>query len=686
MKITYRPEIDGLRSISVFAVIFYHAKFILFDHSFFKGGFIGVDIFFVISGYLITTLILKEIYETNRFSFKNFYERRIRRILPVLLFIMIITLIVGYFFLLPNPYSDLAKASISSVFFLSNFYFFLTQGRYGAESELLKPLVHTWSLSIEEQFYILFPIFLIIINKFFNKKLFIILLLVFLGSLLFSISFSKISFLANFYLLPSRIFELLFGSLLSYLQLNNKMQDYKSYKILDRVCPSLGIILIFYSFIFFDLDKISHPGFITLIPLVGVALIIWFSKKNEFVTKMLSNKNFVFFGLISYSLYLWHYPIFAYLRYVEVFNNYVWIKLLAITSTIVLSILSYYFIEKPFRNKNIISIKTLFVSILICLTILLSSSFYTFITQGIKNRFPSIILDLNNIPNEFEIPRKILKIKNAFRGPEIGNTILIGDSHAFQLGDTLNKSLVKINYKLSILGFNSRFFYLQNFDKFFAGDLDTEHQVRVTEINNFLKDHSNEVVIFNYQWKYKLENYEKYFNLVNIENYSVDERNKYLLKKKKYLIENLKLTFNNILNQGNTIIFVYPPAEMDFDPPRLINKEILKEGFSNKFVKKNKKDNNKKIKIFSVSYDDFKKETQEVFKILDSIVGPKVYRVYPHKYLCNTFVINRCVANSTKHLFYSDYHHLTFQGRRYIVNDIMEIIQNIEVDKKTTNK
>ena len=124
MKITYRPEIDGLRSISVFAVIFYHAKFILFDHSFFKGGFIGVDIFFVISGYLITTLILKEIYETNRFSFKNFYERRIRRILPVLLFIMIITLIVGYFFLLPNPYSDLAKASISSVFFLSNFYFF----------------------------------------------------------------------------------------------------------------------------------------------------------------------------------------------------------------------------------------------------------------------------------------------------------------------------------------------------------------------------------------------------------------------------------------------------------------------------------------------------------------------------------------------------------------------------------
>jgi len=165
VRITYRPEIDGLRTISVFAVIIYHANFILFGHSLFQGGFIGVDIFFVISGYLITTLILKEIYKTNQFSFKYFYERRIRRILPVLLFVTIITSIISYFILLPSSLIDFGKSILGVISFGSNFYFWITGSVYGEESELLKPLLHTWSLSIEEQFYILFPIFLIIIIK-----------------------------------------------------------------------------------------------------------------------------------------------------------------------------------------------------------------------------------------------------------------------------------------------------------------------------------------------------------------------------------------------------------------------------------------------------------------------------------------------------------------------------------------
>ena len=396
------------------------------------------------------------------------------------------------------------------------------------------------------------------------------------------------------------------------------------------------------------------------------------------------HKKFLYFLVISYSLYLWHYPIFAYLRYTEVFNNSIWIKLLAITLAIVLSVLSYYFIEKPFRNKNIISIKALIASILISIVILLSCSFYTLVTQGIKNRFPNIVLDLYNIPNEFEIPRKILKIKNAFRGPEKGHVVLIGDSHAFHLTDPIYKSLFKINYKFSSYGFISNFFYLQNFNKFYASSFDTKHKDTVAEINNFLKNYNNEIVIFNY-FLSGPGNVKKYFNLVDIKNLSKNYQNM-LIEKKKYLIENLKLTFSNILNQGNAIILIYPSATMDFDPPRLINKEILKKGLTKKFGDKSKKKNNKDIKIFSVSYDDFKKETKETFEILDSIVGPKVYRVYPHKYFCNTFVINRCVSNSSEHIFYSDNHHLTYQGQKYIVDDILKIIQNIEINKKTAYK
>ena len=152
----------------------------------------------------------------------------------------------------------------------------------------------------------------------------------------------------------SRIFELLIGSFLSYFELNNNTNKHKYYPILNKLFPILGLILIFYSIFFFNFTKIFHPSVISLIPLIGVSLIIVFSKKGELITKILSSKILVFFGLISYSLYLWHYPIFAFLRYIDVFNNSIQIKLLAILLTIILSIFSYYFIEKPFRNKKFI--------------------------------------------------------------------------------------------------------------------------------------------------------------------------------------------------------------------------------------------------------------------------------------------------------------------------------------------
>lgn len=221
MKLYYRPEINGLRAIAVFSVIFYHSNFVIFNKSLFSGGFLGVDIFFVISGYLITSIILKEIYITNNFSFINFYERRIRRIIPTLLFVMLCSLPFGYLILFREPIQDFYKSIISSIFFISNIYFYFTGEIYGEEHELYKPFLHTWSLSVEEQFYIIFPIFLIIIIKFFKKYLPILLGIGFLMSILFSQYSSIYHPHFNFYLIFSRGFELLLGSLLSYFELNN---------------------------------------------------------------------------------------------------------------------------------------------------------------------------------------------------------------------------------------------------------------------------------------------------------------------------------------------------------------------------------------------------------------------------------------------------------------------------------
>ncbi len=677
MKISYRPEIDGLRAVSVLAVIIYHANFVLFGHTLFQGGFIGVDIFFFISGYLITTLILKEIYKTKQFSFKYFYERRIRRIVPVLLFVTIIMSIISYFILLPSSFIDFGKSILSIIFFSSNFYFNYTGNGYGQENSLLKPLLHTWSLSVEEQFYILFPIFLIIIINYFRKYLFTVLFLSFFISLLFSEYCSRFYPGTSFYQLPFRGFELFLGSLLSYFKLNNGGGGRKkSYFLLNQISPSLGIILILYSFLFYNFSKIFHPSVITLIPLIGASLIILFSKKGELITEILSSKIFVFFGLISYSLYLWHYPIFAFLRYIDVFNNSIWVKLLAVLLIIILSIFSYYLIERPFRNKNIISIKTLTAYILVSIISLLSYSFYVIKTEGIKSRFPNIITEkLNQSLNEKELN----KISD-----NLNKVLLIGDSHSDALIYHLNNKLTKKEYSFY---YKNTHLYLKNFNQIEKKN----SQIIKTyiedneKIDKFLKEHKNLIVIWHQRWSLKL--LEEYFDNKELNTEYQNEEDRYLSnylqpinfraetleQRQKYIIEEIKSSAKNILEKGNALILIYPVPEMGFDAPKtLIKKNSLLYFFKNKI----------EIPILTGSYDVYKNRNKMIFETLDSIQGLNVYRVYPHKSFCNTVIENRCVANNKEYLFYYDSNHLSLEGSKYVVNDIMKMIQQIEVGKK----
>ena len=219
MKLTYRPEIDGLRAIAVGAVILYHAQITILGHQPFKGGFIGIDIFLVISGYLITSIILKELVTTGSFSFKHFYERRIRRILPALLFVMLVSLPFAWMYLLPSSFVDFSKSILYSLGFSSNFYFHYSGQEYGAESGLLKPFLHTWSLSVEEQFYILFPIVLLITFKYFRKYLLHLLILGFIISIGLADWGSRNHPSFNFYMLPTKAWELLAGSIMSYFEI-----------------------------------------------------------------------------------------------------------------------------------------------------------------------------------------------------------------------------------------------------------------------------------------------------------------------------------------------------------------------------------------------------------------------------------------------------------------------------------
>jgi len=266
----YRPEIDGLRAIAVSAIILYHAQITISGHQLFKGGFIGVDIFFVISGYLITSIILKELFTTGSLSFKYFYQIRIRRIIPALLFVMLVSLPFAWMYLTPSSFVDFSKSILYTLGFSSNFYFYFSGQQYSNDIGLFKPFLHTWSLSVEEQYYILFPIVLLVAFKYLRKYLIHILILGFAISLGLADWGSKNHPSFNFYILPSRMWELVAGSILAYYEIT---KGYRSKnKLLNLILPVTGLTLIGYSF-FLD-HNMLHPSFNTLSSIIVTCFII----------------------------------------------------------------------------------------------------------------------------------------------------------------------------------------------------------------------------------------------------------------------------------------------------------------------------------------------------------------------------------------------------------------------------
>jgi len=244
MTIKYRPEIDGLRAIAVIAVVLYHAGFVINGTNSFSGGYIGVDIFFVISGYLITSIIIKEMAE-QKFSFLKFYERRARRILPALFIVMLSSLPFAWIYLLPKAMKEYAASILSSLVFSSNFWFW-QEDNYWAEPSALKPFLHTWSLSVEEQFYLVFPMILVMLWRFAKRHITSILVAGFLLSLLVAELGTIIHPDFTFYLLPSRGWELLAGAILAKHEMDHGRLNRPCF---DTFMPILGLFLIFYAYI-----------------------------------------------------------------------------------------------------------------------------------------------------------------------------------------------------------------------------------------------------------------------------------------------------------------------------------------------------------------------------------------------------------------------------------------------------
>lgn len=347
---SYRPEIDGLRAVAVIAVLLFHGGFGC------PGGYVGVDVFFVISGFLITSLIWKDL-ENGSFSFAHFWERRARRIVPALVGVTLATLVGGWFLLLPPDFKTLGQASAAQSLFLANVHYW-RDSNYFAAAAVEKPLLHTWSLAVEEQFYLLVPLLLWSIFRAVrlrNRTALISLLGTgFTVSFVLSVYALSRSPAFTFYLLPTRAWELLLGSLLAFAPLHSAWSNRRGWR---EGVALLGLLLILVPVFRYNAET-PFPGLAALPPCLGTALIIWANGRDDKTMPTLTGtvlawKPVVFIGLISYSLYLWHWPFLAFSHYLAVVPPSPPERAGLLALGLVCAILSWKYVETPFRVRKL---------------------------------------------------------------------------------------------------------------------------------------------------------------------------------------------------------------------------------------------------------------------------------------------------------------------------------------------
>ena len=382
----YRRDIDGLRAIAILPVIFFHAGFSKFNY-----GYLGVDIFFVISGFLITSFIVHDL-KQGKFNVLNFFDRRARRILPGLILIMLTSIPFAMIYMQPDDLENFGQSLFATSIFSNNILLYLTSGYWDIASEF-KPLLHTWSLSVEEQYYLIFPFLMLLIWKL-NSVLWMISIFIFLGIASFFYYYSGsfgnelIESRASFLFLFGRAWQILLGAigaLIAYKTINEIVSLQKFYK---ELISMLGILLIFLSmfgFLIVDINQIYLP----LLASLGSFLLLIFSSHNLISTALLRSKLFVWIGLISYSLYLWHQPLFAFAR-IRSFEEPTYIFMFYLLIFLVpLAVLSFK-LEKFFKNPNRVNHKIFYSSLLVSLTIICTAGLTFHFSNGFYKNYQEL--------------------------------------------------------------------------------------------------------------------------------------------------------------------------------------------------------------------------------------------------------------------------------------------------------
>lgn len=635
----YRAEIDGLRALAVLPVILFHAGF-----EWFSGGYVGVDVFFVISGYLITTIIINEMAE-GKFSLVNFYERRARRILPALFFVMLACIPFAWFWLGPEDIKNFGQSLSTVSVFSSNILFWSESGYFNTVSEF-KPLLHTWSLAVEEQYYILFPVFLILTWRLGLKWILSLLAIIFVSSLTLAHWGAFNIPNATFYLLPTRGWELLIGVFAAFYLKHNEY--FKSDK-LNQSLSLLGFGLIVYAIIAFD-STTPFPSLYALIPTIGAALLILTAVPGTWVYKLLSFSPLVGVGLISYSAYLWHYPILVFARHGLLGEVPNFLLTILLPASLMLAYISWRWVEKPFRDKEKINRKNIFRYSLIGMVCFISLGGALDITRGFQpTNFPARgHLDLG------------------------GKVMLLGDSHARHLAFGLSKyfgeDLVR-KYLVGCLPFNvDRYNHLKQ----------DECVEKTNEaLNEFINDDSYSLLVLSHLGPAYLDNTA--FRNLGVHQIKggggASAKNPNPTGRWEFFEQGIRETFSELsLLSNKKVVYLIDVPELVIDdtPVGIFNRACLSHIDRQIFGKVFRVyENTTAAETCKIPREEYDQRASRYLKLLDEVSSdfPKIIFVNPTSILCDN---EYCYGIKNDILLYRDLDHLSNHGSLMVADYLIE--------------
>ncbi len=645
----YRPDIDGLRALAVLGVIGFH-----FFPDRIIGGFIGVDIFFVISGYLISTIIFKAI-ESESFSFLDFYSRRIRRIFPALLVVLMTFVALGWFVLLPDEYRYLGKHITGAATFTSNFILWSESGYFDKSADE-KILLHLWSLSIEEQFYLVWPLILWLTWRY---KIHPLVLIIAAAGISFYLNIKEVGQepVAAFFSPQTRVWELLAGAALAYGSISSsKFRWLERNFLLNDVCSWLGIAFIGLSFFLIDKNSL-FPGYWALLPVLGTILLIY-SKDSWFNRNILSQRVLVLVGLISFPLYLWHWPLLVLVKIIETGPLSIGLRFGLIGTSLVLASLTYFFIEKPIRERKIsmsqviqLGLATLFVGIIGFVIYLQNGFYYRSAGHTTAQQEKTLLW-----PDQWNAQKTCIE-KYPFYGryclesdPAIPPTVaLIGDSHANHLFHGISRYYTKIGDNVLNLGGWLPFWNVENGSMNEYALREVRRKTMETILEEVSTSKSIHTIILAFRENAVPNPYRPYAPYINYWRLITHPN---LVREDEMLYQAMYETLERLSKTGKKIILIEDIPGLDFNPKECIDTRPFRLHLNG-------------MRFCGIEKEKFEKYAEVYHSIIRrlAIDFSNIHVVYPSKYLCDD---KNCYAMKGEQILYRDDNHLSYAGSLYI--------------------